>query len=322
MLRPPTASGTDIAVPDTTAAAVVSGLMAASDVRIARLMRVATWRALAGAEVVGEANAMLRPDRRWFISVDTWIADSFLPLVSAVADDLRQDLYTTVDEGDEAELRNWSDAGFTVLRREHHYLVPTAPDRTRLAGVALPAGMSLVSADAVDEYGLRMLDEALRQDVPGTDGWINDPQEFREYTFDERRFDPATYLVAVDHVSQAFAGLARVWNHPRQPHLGLVGVTSGYRRRGPGEDAARGRVRPAPALGSRTLTCRGWPGLPAGLGGVGVDVQVAASASISTRHSGCTRRLTWTRELAGGRSAEMYSSRTWRKTSRSATSVR
>jgi hypothetical protein len=78
--------------------------MAASGIRIARLMRVAAWRALAGAEVVGEANAMLRPDRRWFISVDTWIADSFLPLVSAVADDLRQDLYTTVDEGDQAEL--------------------------------------------------------------------------------------------------------------------------------------------------------------------------------------------------------------------------
>jgi RimJ/RimL family protein N-acetyltransferase len=206
--------------------------MAASDVRIARLMRMAAWRALAGAEVVGEANAMLRPDRRWFVSVDTWVADSFLPLVSAVADDLRQDLYTTVDEGDEAELRNWSAAGFAVLRREHHYLVPTAPDQTRLAGAALPAGMSLVSADAVDEYGLRMLDEALRQDVPGTDGWINDPQEFREYTFDERHFDPATYLVAVDDISQAFAGLARVWNHPRQPRLGLVGVTSGYRRRG------------------------------------------------------------------------------------------
>ncbi len=118
-------------------ATVVSGLMAASDVRIARLTRVAAWRALAGAEVVGEANAMLRPDRRWFISVDTWIADSFLPLVSAAADDLRQDLYTTVDEDDEAELRNWSAAGFTVLRREHHLLIPTAPVQTRLAGADL-----------------------------------------------------------------------------------------------------------------------------------------------------------------------------------------
>jgi len=169
---------------------------------------MATWRALAGTQVIGEANAMLRPDRRWFISVDTWVADSFLPLVSAVADDLCQDLYTTVDEDDEAALRNSIAAGFTVLRREHHYLVPTGPDQTRLAAGALPAGMSLVSADAVDEDGLRLLDEALRQDVPGSDGWVNDPQEFREYTFNEWRFDPATYLVAIDDASQAFAGLA------------------------------------------------------------------------------------------------------------------
>jgi hypothetical protein len=104
-------------------------------------MRWAAWRALAGAEVIGEANAMLRPDRRWFVSVDTWVPDSFLPLVSAVADDLRQDLYTTVDEGDQAELRNWSAAGFTVLRREHHYLIPTAPDRTRQPGAVLPGAV-------------------------------------------------------------------------------------------------------------------------------------------------------------------------------------
>jgi ribosomal protein S18 acetylase RimI-like enzyme len=206
--------------------------MATSDLRIASLRRLAAWRALDGAEVVGEANAMLRPDRRWFVSVDTWHAESFFPLVSAVAGDLRHDLYTTVDERDEPELRRWSAAGFTVLRREDHYLVPTGPELTGLAGAVLPAGMSLVSADAVDEDGLRLLDEALRADVPGTDGWINEPQEFREQTFDERRFDPATYLVAIDDARQAFAGLARVWNHPRLPRLALVGVMPGYRRQG------------------------------------------------------------------------------------------
>src|ERR1700677_3069945 len=140
--------------------------MASSDLRIARPMRVASWRALAGTEVVGEANAMLRPDQRWFISVDTWNAESFFPLLSAVACDLRHDLYTTVDEGDEPELRRWSAAGFTELRREDHYLIPADPGRAWLAGAVLPAGMSLVSADAVDEDGLRLLDEALRSDVP------------------------------------------------------------------------------------------------------------------------------------------------------------
>jgi GNAT superfamily N-acetyltransferase len=84
----------------------------------------------------------------------------------------------------------------------------------------------------MDEDGLRAFDDALRQDVPGADGWVNDPHEFREYTFDDRHFDPATYLVAVDDVNQAYAGLARVWNNPGRPHLGLIGVMPGYRRRG------------------------------------------------------------------------------------------
>src|SRR5271155_166669 len=106
-------------------AAVVSRLMISSDVRIARLTRRAAWHAIEDGKVIGEANAMLRPDRRWFVSVDTWFAGQFLPLVSAVADDLRHDLHTTVDEDDEKELRNWQAAGFTVLRREHHYVVPT-----------------------------------------------------------------------------------------------------------------------------------------------------------------------------------------------------
>lgn len=238
--------------------------MMSPDVRITRPSGGVTWRAIAGGEVAGEAHAMLRPDRRWFVSADTWIAAAFSSLISAVAGDLRQDLYTMVDEDDEQRLRDWETAGFTVMRREHSYLVPTAPDRAMLAAAALPAGMSLVSADAVDEDGLRQLDEALRQDVPGADGWINDPQEFREYTFDERHFDPATYLVAVDDISQAYAGLARVWNNPGQSRLGLIGVTPGYRRQG------LAKVLLAAVLG---------PLRERGIGEVAAEVDVANIAS-------------------------------------------
>lgn len=134
---------------------------------------------------------MLRPDRRWFLWVDAWTAAASSSLIAAVAGDLGQDLYTMIDEADYAGLRDWEAAGFTVHRREHNYQVPTDLGGTRPSGALLPAGMSLVSADAVDEDGLRQLDDALRQDVPGADGWVNDPQEFREYTFDDRHFDPA-----------------------------------------------------------------------------------------------------------------------------------
>jgi ribosomal protein S18 acetylase RimI-like enzyme len=206
--------------------------MAFSDVCVTRPVGTVEWRALAGGEVAGEAHGMLRPDRRWFISIDAWTAAALSALMSAVTDDLRHDLYTVIDADDEAGLQDWSTAGFAVARREHHYLVPTATEKTRLTGAMLPAGISLVPADAVDEDGLRLLDDQLRQDVPGTDGWVNDPQKFREYTFDEQHFDPATYLVAIDDLNQAYAGLARVWTGPHRSRLGLVGVTAGYRRRG------------------------------------------------------------------------------------------
>jgi hypothetical protein len=45
-------------------------------------------------------------------------------LIAAVADDLGRDLYTVIDEADEAGLRGWEAAGFTVHRREHNYQVP------------------------------------------------------------------------------------------------------------------------------------------------------------------------------------------------------
>jgi hypothetical protein len=77
--------------------------------------------------------------------------------MSALPGDLCQDLRTILDEEDEAGLRDWAAAGFTALRREHHYQVPASLGGTHPAGAILPAGMSLISADAVDEDGLRPL---------------------------------------------------------------------------------------------------------------------------------------------------------------------
>lgn len=176
---------------------------------------------------------MFRPDRRWFISVDTWDEECVEQLVEAMADDLRHDLYTVVDEADTVVLERWLRLGFAVGRREHEVLIPTDPAITGLPEGVVPADIALVAADAVDEDRLRELDEVLRNDVPGSAGWVNDPQEFRDHTFDERSFDPSTYLVAVDDANEAFAGMVRVWNpRGRLPRLGLLGVVRPYRRRG------------------------------------------------------------------------------------------
>jgi ribosomal protein S18 acetylase RimI-like enzyme len=68
--------------------------------------------------------------------------------------------------------------------------------------------------------------------VPGTSGWLWDPGDFREETFDSPSFDPATYLVAVEPADGEYVGLVRVWNDPGRPRLGLIAITQPYRRQG------------------------------------------------------------------------------------------
>lgn len=190
------------------------------------------WRALEGADVVGTVCVLHRPDRRWFVSFDTRRADVLEALLRVLDADLREDLYITVDEADRARRDLCERCGFTIHRREHVLRIPTAPEVTGLSAVVIPPGARLLSAIKVDVDRLRVLDDRLRGDVPGCDGWVNDPEAFREYTFDPSQFDPATYVVAVDAATGCLTGLARVWSNPTLPRLGLIGVTAEYRRRG------------------------------------------------------------------------------------------
>jgi len=111
------------------------------------------------------------------------------------------------------------------------YRIPTHPDVTGLGSAQPPPGLVFLSADKVAVDRLRLLDDALRQDVPGTDGWTWDDDDFRAETFCAA-FDPATYVVAADAATGDYVGLARVWKNPHQPRLGLIGVLAPYRRRG------------------------------------------------------------------------------------------
>ena len=92
----------------------------------------------------------------------------------------------------------------------------------------LPPGA--VQADAVDEETLRLLDDELRQDVPGTDGWCWTAEGFREETYLSPHFDPAVYLVAT--TGEAHVGICRIWLRPDQPRLGFIGMRRSLRRRG------------------------------------------------------------------------------------------
>jgi ribosomal protein S18 acetylase RimI-like enzyme len=190
-----------------------------------------TWRALDGDVVAGEVSARVRPDSRCFVYFDTWRADAYPPLADAIARDLRRDLFVTLEDAEYDALDACATAGFIVHRRESYYRIPVDPAVTGLAGATLPAGLDVISAADADITRLRLLDDALRHDVPGAEGWRWDPEEFRAETFSPF-FDPATYLVAVDRATGQYAGLVRVWRNRAGPRLGLIAMLRPYRRRG------------------------------------------------------------------------------------------
>lgn len=140
-------------------------------------------------------------------------------------------VYTTADEADEARVRALVRLGFTVQRRELALELATDPAVWDVSTVEPPPGVAFVTADRVDERRLRLLDDLLRQDVPGTEGWKWSVAGFREETYESPDFDPAAYLVALDERMDGIA-IARVWMRPGRPRLGLIGVRADWRRRG------------------------------------------------------------------------------------------
>ena len=160
-----------------------------------------------------ETRTFVRPDGRRFV-VGT--PDGRLP---------PGELFATVDESDDKQLRALEALGFSRKRRELDLVLPTNVPR-----VPAPSGVEAVRADEVDEETLRLLDDELRQDVPGTDGWRWTADDFHEETFLSPHFDPAVYLVATCKGEQV--GICRVWLRPRQPRLGFIGVRRSLGRRG------------------------------------------------------------------------------------------
>jgi len=228
--------------------------MAAAALTVSRMRPALTWRALDGDLVAGEVRARLRPDNRWFLYFDTWRADAYPPLADAVARDLGGDLYVTLEDAEYDALDACAQAGFAVHRRESYYRIPADRAVAGLAGAVLPAGLDVLSAADADITRLRRLDDALRQDVPGSEGWRWDAEEFRTETFGPF-FDPATYLVAVDRASGEYAGLVRIWRNRAGPRLGLIATLARYRRRGVARALLGQAFGVLAARGETSVTC-------------------------------------------------------------------
>ncbi len=217
---------------------------------MAQVVRVAPgvhWHALEDDVVVGRGHALHRPDARVLVSADAWRDDIFRLLIGAMATDLPGPLFTVVDHDDREMLGRFADLGFSDHRREDDYVMPASD----VSGSAtLPSGFAVQTADRVDEDRLRELDQALRRELPGSAGWISSPDGFRRAVFDERSFDPATFLVATH--GEHYAGMVRI-TKGRRPRLALAGVLPPYRRRGLGRALMVLAFKAAAERGSREV---------------------------------------------------------------------
>jgi ribosomal protein S18 acetylase RimI-like enzyme len=190
------------------------------------------WEALTPVGAVGQVVVRRRPDQRMFALFRDVAPEAYGPLVRAIDRDVEVALCTSVDVADEHRFEHLGAVGFRPVRREGAYLVPVTEALETIGDAPLPDGYTLQNVLEVPADDLRRLDDRLRQDVPGTDGWTWDELGFREETYGSEGFDPQLYWIAVRASTGEPAGLVRVWNRPDRPRLGLIAVLAHHRRRG------------------------------------------------------------------------------------------
>jgi GNAT superfamily N-acetyltransferase len=154
---------------------------------------------------------------------------AFGPLGERIGDELGNPVFATIGEDSGGARGSLQRAGFVIDMVSEGFRVRFDDALRWLRRAWVPSGFAIVSADRVDEDGLFDLDNALRNLVPGTEGWRGNRDWFHEELAERPPFDPAAYLVAIDLSSGAHAGLVRIWRNLSGARLGLIGVLPRFR---------------------------------------------------------------------------------------------
>ncbi|MEU9042927.1 MULTISPECIES: GNAT family N-acetyltransferase [unclassified Kitasatospora] len=187
------------------------------------------WHAVEDDRVVGHGDASRRPDGRLFVSVDAWQGAVFDRIAAAMSADLPEPLHTVTDGADHDTTAAWQRAGFTTVRREWCYLLPTDPQATGLGPVRPPAGVTIVPAGEAQEDPLRALDRVIHEEVEAGIGWPAMPAQVLPRPACSTVVDPAKYAVA--RQDGRYVGLLRI-APLRRPRIGLLAVRADHQRRG------------------------------------------------------------------------------------------
>ncbi|MDP8957901.1 MAG: GNAT family N-acetyltransferase [Actinomycetota bacterium] len=217
------------------------------------------WLAIVNGTVAGAVSTWLRPDRRNFLMFACPDPAAYASLTHAVLETLGGRLYTTVDADETEAVEALQAAGFTQEMVAERLRVRFDAALAKLRRASTPPGFSIQAADTVDEGRLFTLDNTVRQDVPGTDGWRGDREWFREEIAESPPFDPSAYLVGVDDHNGEYVGLVRIWRNANGPRFGLIGVVRQYRNTTIAAALIRWALSAAAQWGHPTFTTEACP---------------------------------------------------------------
>lgn len=182
------------------------------------------WLAVSDGEAAAAVSTWWRPDDRTFLYFVGSDRDAYSLLTDAVVADLGRPVHTFVDAEDSELVEALGSAGFEVEVAEERFRIRFDRVLAWLRRSWVPSGFSIHPADTVDEDRSFILDNTLRQDTLGTDGWQGDRDWFHDELTESPPFDPSAYLVAVDDRTGDYVGLVRIWRNPTGPRFGLIGV--------------------------------------------------------------------------------------------------
>lgn len=164
--------------------------------------------------------ATLRPDGRLFAAADE--------LVEVVASH-NGPVHLNCDLSDQALVALCAQLNMKTEVESTSYRVPFAGVLERLPSRDASPAYEIVRADQVNADALFALDIALRQHVPGTNGWTGNRDWF-DAELASPEFDPSGYLAARHQATASLVGLIRLWRQPNGPKLGMLAVLPQHRR--------------------------------------------------------------------------------------------
>ena len=183
------------------------------------------WIVCESETVVGVASGRHRPDGRIFVRFHTTQPRGLVQLADFAAAEVGTIHAIAHSETAKTELEG---AGFAVEVTDDEFAISFDAALRRLGPRRRPRHLVLRPPHELEEQRLVALDTSLRQDVPGTAGWVTTAEAWRD-EIDSPEYDPGGYLIAFDTRLDVYAGLIRFWRNPDGPRLGLLAVTRPYR---------------------------------------------------------------------------------------------